>query len=264
MAKFPILPAFLTLTALTGTLGFFSPASRAAEVMDRTIAQAASAPATSAESSGSLFVTGTGQMNVPATQAVITLSFYPVYPTDYSDPSAVQTPQVLPTDLKLVVDAATSAGIVPGSVKAYPDFASPGAMRVRMVVDQPNPTKVEQVINDVNTAVIKGNRYSSSSVYVGYLIADCQSVENQVRQAAMTDARNRANALATIAGMQVGNIVSLSENSVSWGNNYGTLTCPTSNDVTIYADAYSLPAYDPATPAVVKVLYSLGVTYGIR
>lgn len=261
MSHFRILSSVLTAAALT--LGAFPQISRAESLPSTESTPQVLAQATSTESTGNLSVTGTGQVNAPATQAVIMLSFYPVYPTDYSDPSASQTPQVLPSDLKTMVDAVTASGVTAANVKAYPDFTSPGSVRVRVIVDQPNQARVEQIISNVNTTVVKGNRYTASSAYVGYLVGDCQTLENQARQAAMTDAQNRASALATVAGRQLSDIVSLSE-SVSWGSNYGGITCPSSTDATVYADAYSMPAYDPAVPAVVKVLYSLGITYNMR
>jgi uncharacterized protein YggE len=256
-----ILSALLTIATVTGTVGAIPQMSYADEVSasgSLDLAQATS------DASGSLSVTGTSQMSAPADQAVIVLTYYPNSYYDYSsDPSAPPpSPQVLPSDTKIVIDALTAAGVPASNIKAYPDFTSPGSMRVRLVLDQPTQAKVEQIISDANTAVAKGNRYTSSGAVVGYTVRDCQAVENQARQAAMTDAQNRANALANIAGRQLGEVYSLSE-SVSWGTNYLTI-CPSSNDPTVYSDVYSLPTYDPAAPATVKLVYSLSVTYDME
>lgn len=255
-----ILSALLMIAAATSTVGAASQASYANETPESlTVAQA-----NSDSSTGSLSVTGTSQVNAPADQAVIVLTYYPNSYYDYSeDPGATpQSPQVLPSDLKVVTDTLTAAGVPASNIKAYPDFTSPGSMRVRLVLDQPTQTRVEQIISDVNTAVAKGNRYTSSGVVVGYTVRDCQAVENQARQTAMDDAQNRAVALASIAGRQLGDVYSLTE-SVSWGTNY-LLTCPTSSDPNVYADVYSLPTYDPAVPATVKLVYSLSVTYDME
>ncbi|NJO78172.1 MAG: SIMPL domain-containing protein [Cyanobacteria bacterium RM1_2_2] len=257
-----ILSAFLTIAAVTGTVGAIpqiSYADEASESRSFSLAQAAS------DASGSLSVTGTSQMNAPADQAVIVLTYYPnTYYGDYSsDPSATpSSPQVLPSDTKMVIDALTATGVPASNIKAYPDFTSPGSMRVRLVLDQPTQARVEQIISDANTAVAKGNRYTSSGAVVGYTVRDCQSFENQARQAAMTDAQSRADALANVAGRELGDVNSLSE-SVSWGSTYLT-SCPSSTDPSVYSDVYSLPTYDPAASATVKLVYSLSVTYDME
>jgi hypothetical protein len=257
-----ILSALLLITAATSTVGAVPQISYAEAVPEShslTIAQSAAETAT-----GSLSVTGTSQINAPADQAVIVLTYYPNTYYDYSeDPNAApQSPQVLPSDTKIVVDSLTAAGVPASNIKAYPDFTSPGSMRVRLVLDQPTQARLEQIISDTNTAVAKGNRYTSSGAVVGYTIRDCAAIENQARQTAMTDAQNRAAALASVAGRQLGEVYSLSE-SVTWGTSY-LPTCPTSVDPNVYSDVYSLPTYDPAAPAAVKILYSLSVTYDMK
>lgn len=264
-----ILSTVLTIaavTGITGTVGAIPQVSQAAETSEPQMPLIAQSGSESSErSDGSLSVTGISQVNAPADQAVIVLTYYPnSYYGDYSaDSNAVpQSPQVLPSDLKIVMDALTAAGVPASNVKAYPDFTSPGSMRVRLMLDQPTQTRVEQIITDANTAVTKSNRYTSSGAVVGYTVRDCQAIEAQARQTAMTDAQNRATALANVAGQQLGNINFLSE-SVIWGNNYMT-TCPASTDPTVYADAYSLPSYDPVAPAIVKIIYSLSATYDMQ
>lgn len=258
-----ILSALLmaTVTGIVGAVPQVSHADEVSESRPFSIAQSASNSA----ATGSLFVTGTSQVNAPADQAVIVLTYYPSsYYGDYSADSTVapQSPQVLPSDLKIVMDALTAAGVPASNIKAYPDFTSPGSMRVRLMLDQPTQARVEQIISDTNTAVAKGNRYTSSGAVVGYTVQDCRAIENQARQTAMTDAQNRAAALANIAGRQLGDVSSLSE-SVSWGSTYMT-TCPTSADPNAYSDVYSLPTYDPIAPASVKIVYSLSVTYDME
>lgn len=270
MSQFRILSSVLTLAAIatTGLIG--SPSSQAAEsttpLIEQTSTQLQIAQATGSEDSynGSLSVTGTSQINAPADQAIILLTYYSnsYYSSDSSEPNSSQSLQVQPADLKTVVDALTAAGIPAGSIKAYPDFTSPGSMKVRLTIAQPTQARLEELIETANTAATKNNRFTTSGASVGYTVQDCQSVENQARQAAMTDANNRANALANVAGRQIGQVVSLGE-SVSWGSSYST-TCPATNDPSAYSDIYSLPMYDPSLPPVVKVVYSLSVTYQMK
>lgn len=263
MSQHRILPTALAVIVTSGLIGMpqTAQANELISPAESVVAQS------SGERShdGTLSVIGTSQMNAAADRAIIVLTYYPssYYSTDYSDPNATpQTPQVLPSDIKNVVDALVAAGVPASNVKAFPDYTSPGSMRVRLVLDQPTQASVEQTIEAANTAVIKTNRYTASGAVVGYTVNNCQSVENQARQAAMSDAQNRAVALAQVAGAQVGRVYSLSE-SVSWGTSYSTV-CPASSDPTAYVDYYSLPMYDPAVPPTVRVIYSLSVTYEMQ
>lgn len=263
MLQHRIFSAALTFVALTTSSLIGLPESAQAVEINTDLLMAQSASAAGYD--GSLSVTGISQLSAPADQALVVLTYYPnsYYATDYTDPDAAPQPlQVQPADLKNVVDALTTTGIPSSNVRAYPDLTSPGSMRVRLTLDQPTQSRLEQIIETANTAVTKSNRYTTSGAVVGYTISDCQTIEDQARRAAMTDAQNRAEALAEVAGAEVGRVFSLSE-SVSWGNNYSS-ACPSSSDPTVYSDFYSLPMYDPAVPPVVKVLYSLSVSYEMK
>ena len=268
MTQHRFFSAFLGLVALGAPTIGTAQISRAADVNPAANATPSSefqiAQATSSSENRTLFVTGTGQANVPADQAVLLMSFYPnsYYGVESSDPSTPPAqPQVKPSDLSAATEAAKSAG---GSqAKAYPDFTTPGAMRVRIVINQPTEAKIDQVIESVNTAIIKTNRYTSSGVAIGYGIRDCGAAETSVRQAAMSDANRRAVALATVSGVQMGDVMSLSE-SMTWGTNY-TGACPLADEPASYADiSTGYPYYDPSVPPAVRVVYSLSVTYGLR
>jgi uncharacterized protein YggE len=265
MSQHRLLSSLLSLTALASAtlmpqLSYAAGAPASARpAVEADSLQIAQVPASTTKT---LFVTGTGQATAPADQAMIMLSFYPnSYYSDYSNPDAVPAqPQVLASDITNATEAATGAGAT--NVKVSPDLSSPGSMRVRMMLNQPTSDRVEQLLNAVNTAVVKTNRYVSSGATVGYTIRDCQALEASARRAAMTDATERATALANVSSTRLGEMVSVSE-SVSWGSNYSAV-CPSANDPTVFADLYSLPYYDPAAPAAVRLTYSLSVTYGLE
>ncbi|MBW4467830.1 MAG: SIMPL domain-containing protein [Pegethrix bostrychoides GSE-TBD4-15B] len=263
--------AFLALMALststTAIAGAImvstAPVSRAAEVDSLQVAQAAQP--SSSDSSRTLYVTGTGQTSIPADQAVLILSFYPnsyYSGIDSSDPNATPAqPQVTSSDISAAISAANSAGV--SDATAYPNYGSPGTMQVRLVINQPTQSKIEQAVESVNTAIVKSNRYMTSGAAVGYGLRDCNAAENTARQAAMSDANRRAALLAEVSGNQVGEVVSLSE-SITWGTNY-TGTCPVADEPSSYTDiSAGYPYYDPAVPPLVRLVYSLSVTYGLR
>lgn len=263
MSQHRFFSALVGLAALTSTSIGLSQTSYAADApqavsTEQHIAQASSS---ASESLRSLYVTGTSQISAPADLAVILLSYYPnTYSTDYSDSSG--SLQIQPSDLKTAEEAAVDAGVAASNVKAYADLTSPGSMRIRLVVNNPSSSTIEQTINAINTAIVKTNRFVNGGASVGYTISNCQAVEAQARQAAMADARSRATALADVADAQISDVISVSE-SVSWGSSYST-ACPSDSSPTTYADVYSIPVYDPAAPAAVPLTYSLSVTYGMK
>lgn len=275
MSQYRLFSALLSLAAVSGASFGIPQASHATEVVAASSSSAqsgelqmAQAQVAQAQSDSSttrtLYVTGVGQVSAPADQAVMILSFYPnsyYSGADYSDPSSPPAqPQVQPSDLSTATEAATSAGA--SSVKASPDLTTPGSMRVQMTLNQPTQDKIEQVLNAVSTAVVKTNRYTSSGVTVGYTVRDCASLESRARQAAMTDATARANALAAVSGTQVGELISVSE-SVSWGTSYSSI-CPSADDPAVFADLLYAGSYYTSTPPVVRVTNSLSTTYGMK
>lgn len=267
MSQHRLFSVLLSLTALAGSFGMSSVSYAAGEPAsnsdraDQVVAQATAASEESVDRT--LYVTGVSEINAPADQAVLILSYYPnTYSTDYSDPNANVQPQVLPTDLVAAVNAASGAGVPTGRATAYPDLSSSGSMRVRIVLDQPKQDQLQQIISDVNTVIIKTNRFVNGGAVIAYTTRDCGTIENQARQAAMADAQKRATALADVAGVGVGRIISLSE-SVSWGTSYSA-TCPLSSSPMAYTDTYSMPVYDASSPPIVRLNYSLSATYGIR
>jgi hypothetical protein len=252
--------AFLSLVSLGGSVGTAivgtAQISHAAEVNSEI--QVAQLPA--ALGNRSISITGTGQASIPADQAVLVLSFYPSG-TGIDPNASPAQPQVQPNDISAATAAANSVGV--SNANAYPDFTTPGSMRVRLVINQPTQAKLDQAIAAVNTAIIKTNRYMSSGVAVGYGIRDCNAAEATVRQTAMSDANRRAAALAGVSGAQLGEVMSLSE-SLTWGASY-TAACPVADDPVSYADiSAGYPFYDPSVPPAVRVVYSLSATYGLR
>ena len=247
-------------TAIVGTviIGTAQVSQAAAVNSAIQVAQLAAEPS----GSRSLSVTGTGQANIPADQAVLVLSFYQNSFVQPSDPNMTPAqPQVQPSDMNAATAAANSTGV--SDAKAFPDFTTPGSMRVRLVINQPTQAKLDQAIAAVNTAMIKTNRYIGSGVAVGYGIRDCNAAEATVRQAAMSDASRRASALASASGAKVGEVMALSE-SMTWGVS-SAATCPVADDPTSYADiSAGYPFYDPSVPPAVRVVHSLGVTYSLR
>lgn len=220
--------------------------------------------AQSVSSDRTLGVTGSGQVSAPADQAIILMLFYANYTPDYSDPeAALQLPTVpKPSELQDVVDALTAAGVPASNLRVTPDFTSSNGLRVRVVLNQPSQSQVEQVVTTATTAAVKENRFTLSTVSVGYTTNDCQAIENSARQAAIADVQNRAAALATAAGAEVGELISLSDSTV-WGT-YGSTSCPVNNDPVLLSNPYGLPPYDPSAPAVVNVQYQIIATYELR
>jgi uncharacterized protein YggE len=113
-----------------------------------------------------------------------------------------------------------------------------------------------------NTAATKSNKYSSGGAQIGYLTSNCQALETEARKLALADARNRSTSMASVAGVRLGNLVALAENSI-WGY-YGGPACPSTTDPLVGQDPYSLPSVDLLSPAVVRVNSTVTATYEMK
>jgi Protein of unknown function (DUF541) len=208
---------------------------------------------------------GTGVSTAPADSAVIYLTFYSnYYPQPSEDPNVPppQPPAATAADTKPVVDAIVATGVPAGNIETTIDPNTSGGFRVKVRVNKPTQASMQALVAAANTAATKNNKYTSGGAQIGYLTNNCQALETEARKLALADARNRSTALATLAGVQLGGIISLLDAS-SWGY-YGGPACPSASDPLVTQDPYSLPSVDLLSPAVVRVNSSVTVTYELK
>lgn len=208
----------------------------------------------------SLTVTGSGQSSVPADRAILQLFYYPLTPAEITTPSFIPAP-VDVSELQFIVDALTEMGIPASDIAVYSDPNSYGGARVQVTMAQPTTDRISQIIVQTNQRVADNGQFSPSGTSVVYTIEQCTVPENQARQVAMADAQTRAADLATIAGIELGEILSLSDYS-SW--NYAVSSCPTVESLSASPFQYGGYSFDPTIPPTVSVTSQITATFAIE
>lgn len=219
-----------------------------------------SPPTTVVANQRSLTVTGSGQSSVPADRAIVQLFYYPITPVEITTPSAIPAP-VDVSELQFIVDALTEMDIPASDIAVYSDPNSYGGARVQVTMAQPTTDRIGQIITQTNQLVADDGQFSPSGTSVVYTIEQCAVPENQARQMAMADVQTRATDLATIAGVEVGEILSLSDYS-SW--NYAVSSCPTVESLSVSPFQYGGYPFDPTVPPTVSVTNQITATFAIE
>jgi len=219
-----------------------------------------SPPTTVVANQRSLTVTGSGQSTVPADRALLQLFYYPITPVEITTPSPVPSP-VDVSELQFIVETLTEMGIPASDIAVFSDPNSYGGARVQVTIAQPTTDRISEIITQTNQAVADNGQFSPSGTSVIYTIAQCAVPENQARQAAMADVQTRAADLATIAGVELGEILSLSDYS-SW--NYAVSSCPTVESLSASPFQYGGYSFDPTVPPTVSVTNQITATFAIE
>jgi uncharacterized protein len=212
-----------------------------------------------------LSAVGTGIVSAPADVAVVYLNFYSnYYPQPSEDPNAPppQPPVASAADIKPVIDAIVASGIAAGDVESIADPSSPGSFRVRAKMDKPTQARLQALVAAANGAVAKNSKFASGGAQIGYFSNNCPALENQARTQAVADARSRATALASAAGVSLGRLSGVME-AATFGY-YGGPGCPSATDPQALRDPYALQGGDLLSPAVVRVSSSVSVTYEMK
>lgn len=166
--------------------------------------------------------------------------------------------------LKPVTDALVAAGIsaddidvrVEESGSSLSPFSAGGA-QVVVKLKQPQPEKMQKVVSAATDAATKSGKILVQSVGVRYIVNDCQSLETQAYQAAVKDAKNRAQAMASAMGVQLPAVPSVAESP--FGLFYPS--CDSEADLSLPGWTNSTPPYNPSAPAEVQIRKDIFVTY---
>lgn len=239
------------------------------------------------EDQQALMVLGQGEASAPADVAEVEFSFtnYDPYAVPeeglllFSDssaqtPSSLQaqapgdTPALTEAQLQPVVDALVAAGIpsesievsiVLGSPNVYPYTTDRGS--VSFDLDAPSQEQVKRAVDRVNEAIADREEIFLQNLSVQYSINDCTDLEQDVYQDAITDARNRAMAIATAMGVELAEVPSVAESPF----NFLSPACGSTAQPSLY-NPWGLGAsyYDPEAPAEVLVRRDVFVTFPIR
>ena len=225
-------------------------------------------------------VTGYGEATAPAEQVSLQLlvgdpgGAYsgPQAPDPDATPGAEERARVAP-----VVDALVAAGVAEEdiSVVVSPVFSGvygpggPGSARIDVSVEGADLERVNELIDAASVGAAQ-ERLSVSQVGARYEVDDCDALERAAREAAIADARERANLQAELLGVELGDVVASSDgarDAATTAGYFGLATvlgsCEPAVPSGFSGNPITLAPFDPTTPAEVAVYTSLALTFAI-
>jgi uncharacterized protein YggE len=220
--------------------------------------------------SGSLTATGFGEASGPADLATIYLSI--------SSESAMMGP--FPTaseeDIQAVgtiADALVAAGVDEGRISV---ISGPGVMTVmsaygpavamvRFEIANPTSQTITEAV-DAATAAADDARLAIGGLNVRLGSGDCAALERQAREAAVADARERAEVMGELTGLLPGETISVRDVSFSPESGFTyvapmMLGCAPVGADTLPPDWFGPTVFDPTQEPIVTVYAQVELTY---
>lgn len=262
-AKPEILSVSPPQSQLTAQL-FYPPASEKPTLM---ISGKGSATAPADTARIELFVTGSNPAEPQPEGTVLfrgkktNLQFAQATLVDHED-----TAPLTKESLKPVTDALVAAGVSADDIDVRIEESgassfpfSAGGAKVVAKLNKPKQEKVQKIITSATDAATKSGKIFLQSVGVQYTVNDCQSLETKAYQAAVKDAQNRAQAMASAMGVQLPAVPSIAESP------FGLFfpSCNSEADLALPGLPSSTPPYNPSAPAEVQIRKDIFVTYMI-
>ena len=233
----------------------------------------------SQEGQGGINVQGFGSATTPATTARLQLFVvggegyyakpvpYPECPPGERCPEpAFPEPQPLTeADLAPIVEAIKAQGIAEGDIAVsmnpggYYDPYGPGRASITVTISDPQE-RVQPIIEAAREAATASENLFLESTNVLYSVSPelCATLEEESMLAAVEDARDRAQLLAQLLGVGIGDVVFASHYSYS---PFGFSPCdPTALAYPEYYGGY----YGLSQPAEVTLIANVSVTYAIQ
>ena len=222
-------------------------------------------------------VQGFGSATVPATTARLQLfvvggdGFYPE-PIPPPPPFGEEPSEPFPErqtlgeeDLAPIVEAIEDQGIAKSDIEVnlnpdgYYDPYGPGRARITVSMSDPQG-RVQPVTDAARDAASASGTLFLESVNVLYSVSPevCATLERESMVAAVEDARNRAQLLAQVLGVGIGDVVFASHYSYS---PFGPSPCDPA--ALAYPEFYG-GYYDPTRPAEATLTSNVTVTYAIQ
>ena len=235
-----------------------------------------------------IMVLGQGQVSLPAEIARMEFIFTNNIPSE----STSETPSVTlrskqnsisqlpPTEtaltkesLKPIVDALVASGVAANAIEIivtpsssssfpFPFPSSGGSAKVVVKLDKPTRDRLQQIVILVNEAARKNGKIVVQSVNMRYAMKDCQPLVRAAYQAAVKDARNRAETIAQAMNVQLGKVPSVAESF------FYDLFVPLCSEATALPSflpfGSSASPYDPNAAIEVQLRRDIFVTYPIK
>lgn len=222
-----------------------------------------------------LMIVGKGQATAPADTARVELKFSDEKPNSSPVPSE-STPSyarriarsLARENVKPIVDALIAIGVPSEAIEvkvgdrssqSFP-YSSEAPASIIIKIEKPTTTRVQKIVTTASEAASKSGKLFVEGVSVAYRVTDCQHLESIAYQAAMKDAQNRAKALATAMGAELGKVASVAEPFYS----VFLPSCNAQSNFPSLPFGSTTPSYNPAAPAEVQVNKDIFVTYPVK
>lgn len=163
--------------------------------------------------------------------------------------------------VKALKDAGASADDISLNTFAPNNYGPFGAGAAQITFRWSQPEDVSSIVQAAQDAVRRDTQYALQNIEVTFTLAECQPLEEDAQRSALDDARRRAERLAEMAGVSVGDITAISEASTPF-----SYVAPGGCAALEYAPSpyYSFPYPASNSPSEVTVAASLQVTFAIR
>jgi uncharacterized protein YggE len=170
-------------------------------------------------------------------------------------------------DVQPIVEALVGAGnareaievVINPTVTFYGPF-TPGSAQVLATVEE---AQVAAVGDAVAAAIEAGEQAGLlfDQVGVGYIVAECKPVARQALADAVAKAREQAEELAEVLGVQLGELL-IAGRSPAYGA-YGGGGCADQPTIARVKAGFSLPPFNPAAEPEVEVYATVHLIYAI-
>ncbi len=223
-------------------------------------------------------VTGQGYARVPADLARIDIVLTNQNPPDEYPPLPNQPPKspqepITAESLNYIVAALKAAGVPENKIKVLINpledkrfyYNRRNAATIAIELEKPTQVKLAEIVNAVKNVLPSKTDNSKKihleDIYVQYLVDSCELVEQNAYQAAMKDAKLRADAIAKAMGVQLADVPSVAELPF-----IGRFYSPCSQEQNIVTEVFRHPpsAYNPERLTVIEVFREVAVTYRVR
>jgi uncharacterized protein YggE len=158
-------------------------------------------------------VTGRGAVRVKADEMRFTATLY----ASGTRGSAAASPQpAVDVDgaAEAVVKALRADGIADAATSFAGNFSAVNAQRTVLgTLQKPTRDKVNALLKDGSTAAAPFPGVALQNVSLGFLVDDCSGPEARAQEAALADARARAERIAHAGGLRLGAIMAVTEAS---------------------------------------------------
>jgi hypothetical protein len=212
-----------------------------------------------------VMVTGIGLAKAPADTAKLTfiINNYDPYSPSPAPPDKVDP--ISPARLKPVTDAIAALGIPASAItinrspRSFRAGRSSSEATIEVTLDKPTGKQTQQLVEATTQAIAK-LKLNATSVTADYRVSNCSALEGAAYQAAVKDAQQRAQAIATGMNVNLAATPAIAEAPFA-------LFYPSCNPEA--TDSFGFPTrppqpYSPENNAEVVVRKDIFVTYKVQ